>query len=127
VTIGERDLGIWDSHTGGEIDSEESKYRPGGLAAQISLGGSVTVNNVTVGRLYLLERDHQLVPFLLGQVGKGDFIVTKQPLGVDGVAFGKPTVYRGKLKQVTLPEHDSESSDPAKIELEMSAATASQV
>ena len=123
VTIAGVDLGVWDSLDGGEVDSEEAKYRPGGMAPQVSLGGYRTVNNVTVARLYRLDRDHQIAHWLLDQVGASDVTVTKQPLATDGSAFGKPIVYQGKLKQVTLPTHDSESSDAAKVELEVSSAS----
>lgn len=122
VTIGGEDYGVFDTMTGGEIDSEETKYKPGGMAPQISLGGSVQVSNVTVGRLYDLGRDHVKVPTLRAGIGRADMIVTKQPLDVDGNVFGKPIIYTGKLKQMTLPDHNSEGSDASKIELEMSSA-----
>lgn len=122
VVIAGTNLGTFDTMDGGEIDSEELKYRPGGMAPQISLGGSKSISNVTVGRLYDLARDHSLVAFLDGQVGKGAATVTKQPLDTDGNAFGKPIVYTGKLKQLTLPGHNSESSDAAMIELEISVS-----
>jgi hypothetical protein len=117
-----KDLGTFDGMTGGEIDSEESKYRPGGMAAQISLGGYVNVGNVTVNRLYDLARDYPNVGWLINGVGRADMIVTKQSLDVEGNPFGKPLVYSGKLKTFTPPDHDSMSSDPAKFEFEMSSA-----
>lgn len=123
VTIGDKDLGTFDKMTGGEIDSEETKYRPGAMGAPITLGGYVNTNNVTVSRLFKLDRDIVLVPFLRDQVGKGDAVVTKQSLDVNGNPFGTPLVYKGKLKQFTPPEVDSESSDAALFELEISSAT----
>src|SRR5262245_345973 len=116
------DLGIWDKMTGGEIDSEETKYKPGGMAPAISLGGSVNVGNVTISRLYKLERDHNLVPTYKGGVGKADVIVSKQPLDVDGNPFGSAVVYVGKFKTLKLPDVDSESSDAALVEIEVSSA-----
>jgi hypothetical protein len=121
-----KDLGTFDSFSGGEIDSEETKFWPGGLGQQISLGGRRTVNNVTVGRLYDLSRDHPNMGWLAGGIGKADVTVTKTSITVDGVASGRPLVYRGKLKQLTPPEHDSESSDAAMYELEISSATVTQ-
>lgn len=128
VTIGgvTRDLGTFDKLTGGEIDSEETKFRPGGLATTLSLGGSKTVSNVTVARLYDLARDHNNMGWLMSGVGKGDVVVTKTAIDVDGNAYGRPIVYRGKLKQLIPPDHDSESSDAALFELEVSSATATQ-
>jgi hypothetical protein len=42
LSIDGRDLEVWDKLSGGEVDSDESKYRPGGMAAEISLGGTIT-------------------------------------------------------------------------------------
>jgi len=68
VTIDGVDYGVWDTFSGGEVASEEVKYRPGGMAAQVSLGGSTTVENITVSRLYVLERDHVIVHQLMSRV-----------------------------------------------------------
>lgn len=119
VSIDGTNLGTFDKMSGGEIDSDETRYRPGNLGPHVSLGGSVNVGNLTVQRLYDLSRDHTKVAFLKGRVGKGTMVVSKQSLDVNGNAFGKPVVYTGKLKQLTLPDVDSESSDAAMIELEM--------
>lgn len=118
-----KSLGTFDKMTGGEIDSEESIFHPGGMAQAISLGGRVNVGNVTVSRLYDLARDHAIAGFLLGGVGKAEVTVTKTSLDVDGNAYGTPFVYQGKLKAFTPPEPDSESSDPAMFDLEISSAT----
>src|SRR5262245_11254926 len=113
------DLGIWDKASGGEIDSEETTYKPGAMAPPIALGGSVNVGALTVSRLYDLQRDHLQVHWLISRVGKGAAVAKRQPLDVDGNAFGKPITYTCRLKQVNPPEYDSESSDAALIELEL--------
>jgi hypothetical protein len=112
-------LGIFDTFAGGEVDSDEVRYRPGGMGAPISIGGAVTVNNVTIGRMYDLQVDGSLIIWLIGRVGKGTITVKKLPLDADGNAYGRALTYKGVLKQVTPPAHDSNSSDPAVIELEM--------
>jgi hypothetical protein len=118
------DLGIWDKLTGGEVDSEETTYKPGAMAPRVSLGGSVNVGNVTVSRLFDIDRDGGIVHWLIGRAGKGSIVIKKTPLDVDGNADTaiKPLTYSGKLKQVNAPEVDSESSDAALIELEMTPA-----
>lgn len=114
--------GVWDKRSGGRKDSEELKYPPGGMRPEISLGGRSTTENVTVSRNYRLVRDHQdLSGILLAGVGKARMTVTQQPLDLDGNAFGRPSVWSGTLKSVSLPEHDSESNDAAMVELEMTA------
>ena len=103
---------------GGEVDSDEQKYRPGGMADPVSLGGAVTMGNVTISRLYDLDRDHSIVHTLLSLVGKATISVAKQPLDINRVPYGRPLIYKGKVNTVTPPEHDSTSSDPALIEIE---------
>jgi hypothetical protein len=122
VSVDGQDLGTWDKFTGGEVDSDETTYKPGGMAPRISLGGSVNVGAVTVSRLFDLTRDEPLVHWLISRAGKGQAVVSKQPLDVDGNVNGRPLVYSGKLKQVNPPEVDSESSDAALIELELTPA-----
>ena len=121
-----KDLGTMDGMSGGEVDSEETKFWPGGLGQAISLGGRKSVGNVTLQRLYDGARDHAIMGWLFGGVGKADVVATKTFLDVDGNAFGRPIIYRGKLKTVTPPDHDSESSDAALWEMEISSATATQ-
>jgi len=114
------DLGVWDKKSGGQGDSEETTYPPGGMKPNVSLGGRQTVENVTVSRLYRLVRDHQnLLARLYAGRGKAEMVVKQQPLDINGHAFGQPITWRGKLKRVTPPDHDSESNDAALIELEM--------
>jgi hypothetical protein len=122
VSLDGNDLGVFDKMSGGEIDSDELKYKPGGMAPEISLGGSVSVGNVTVERLYDLSRDHQTVKGIIARVGKGAVTVNKQPLDVDGNAYGAPIVYQGQLKTCTPPEVDSEANDAATVQLEISSA-----
>jgi len=111
-------LGTFDTFKGGEVDSDEQKYRPGGMADPVSLGGAVTMGNVTVSRNYQLDRDHPSIHALLALVGKSTITASKQPLDINRVPYGRPLIYKGKIKTVTPPEHDSTSSDPAMLEIE---------
>lgn len=122
VTVDDRDLGTFDKMSGGDVDSEETKYKPGAMAPQISLGGSVTVSNITVQRLYRLDRDPPQIPFLKGRVGRGQVVIKKQSLDVDGNPYGTPITYQGKLKMLNLPDADSESSAAAMLQMEISSA-----
>jgi len=119
VTVDGINLGTFDTLTGGEIDSEELKYKPGAMAPEVSLGGTTTTGQVTVTRNYRLVRDHDRVHWLLGRVGRGNVVINKQPLDHDGNAYGRPLVYRGILKRVLPPEHDSNTADAAMIEIEV--------
>lgn len=110
----------WDKRTGGEVDSDMVAFKPGNMAPQVSLGGTKTAGNVTLSRLFYNR------PFtsthlskLLAAVGKGSVTISDQPLDRDGNVFGSPIVWNGILKRVTPPEHDSESSAAALIEIEV--------
>jgi len=112
--------GIFDKLTGGEVDSEEAVYRPGNMGARESLGGSVTYSNVIVSRLYKLDRDHSVIAQIRNSVGKCSMIISKTPLNIHGESEGiSPVTYRGTLKRLALPEHDSMATDPGLFELEM--------
>jgi hypothetical protein len=113
-------LGTWDKKSGGEVDSEEYKYSPGAMAEPVSLGGRINVGNVTTSRLYRLVRDHQnLTQRFINGAGKARVTLAQQPLDTDGNAFGRPITYRGTLKRISVPDVDSESSDAALVELEV--------
>jgi hypothetical protein len=124
ATLDGSPLGVFDKLSGGALDSTETKYKPGGMAPQISLGGSQEASNVVIQRLYVLTRDRPLVATLLRRAGKGAMVVVKQSLDENGVAFGDPITYKGTLKMVTLPDHDSESNNAALMQLEVSTDAA---
>lgn len=109
----------FDTLEGGEFGSDSSTHRPGGLGRQKSYGGPQTVENVTVSRVYELERDYELVKRLRPLRGKAKAVVSKQPLDIDGNKFGSPDpVYTGTLNAVRYPDFDSDSNDPGFFELE---------
>jgi hypothetical protein len=116
--INGQELGIFDTCKGGEVDSDEQKYSPGAMQPPLSLGGAVTMGNVTISRLFDLDRDQPIIHDLLSGAGLYPIEVKKQPLDVNKVPYGRPLVYTGKLKTVTPPDHDSTSSDPAMLEIE---------
>jgi hypothetical protein len=112
------DIGVFDKMTGGEIDSEETKYSPGGMAPPVSLGGRVTMANIVLERNYVLERDSAIEHALIAAVGVANVTATKQPLDENRVPYGRPLVYSGVLKKCFPPDHDSNSSNAALLHLE---------
>lgn len=114
-------LGIWDKFDGGEVDSEETRYRPGAMGAEISLGGFVTVGNVTLSKLFDQAADLPRLGKMLLWVGRAQATAIKQPLSVTGVPVGKALKYQGTLKRVSPPAADSESSAPGLIEVELTS------
>lgn len=121
VTIDGTTLGIFDTMTGGAYDSDETKYKPGAMAPEISLGGAKTTSNVVVGRLFVLGRDDVLVPMLKTKVGTGQVTITKQYLDINKLPYGTPDVYTGTLKTFTPTEPDSTSSEAGLFTLEVSS------
>lgn len=121
-----RDLGVFDAFDGGDIDSSERKFNPGGMGQTISLGGKRTVSNVTIKRLYNLSRDHPIMGWLAGGVGRAQVTVVKASMTIDSVLVPNPLVYQGVLKTLTPPSHDSDSDNAALFSMEISSATVSQ-
>jgi hypothetical protein len=111
-------LGVFDTFSGGETDSDDTKHRAGAMGPEEALGGPPSVGNITISRLFKTGRDVPIAPKLRPKVGRGTAVITKQLLDKDGNAFGAPEVFRGILKRVQSPEHDSNSSDGAMLELE---------
>lgn len=115
-------ISIWDGFEGGGVDSEETRYKPGAMQPEISLGGTRTVENITLTRLYDLDRDHLVVKQWMAKCGRATVIIAKQPLDADGNVKGSSLVYTGKLKMVKPPDHDSNSSEAATIQIEVTPA-----
>lgn len=115
LTVDGVDYGIWEKFDGGETSSQETKHFPGGMEPEISLGGQVSVGNITLDRLYDLDRDHASLPQLRSRVGKGDCKVVKQPLDADGNTYGQPDVYVGKLLTCTPPPVDANATGQAAL------------
>lgn len=119
VTIDGTPLGVWDTFDGGASDSEETKYKPGGMQPEISLGGSRSFGNLTLSRL-LGRTDWDFMRDLMNKTGKASCVVSRQPLDADGNPWGRPLTYRGVLKAVTPGGTDSNSSDALTWEIEIS-------
>lgn len=119
VTIDGVPMGVWDTMEGGESDSEETKYKPGGMQAEISLGGSRSIGNITLSRL-LAKEDWDFMRDMMNQTGRVRCTVSRQPLDADGNPWGRPLTYRGVLKAVMPGETDSNSSDALTWEIEIS-------
>lgn len=106
-------LGVWDKMSGGAVDSDAVQYYPGGMAPPVAIGGKRTTSDVVVTRLYRLERDHDIIGWLMDAAGGSDMIVTKQPLDLQGNKYGRPIVYKGTLKTTTPPDVDSDAASAA--------------
>jgi hypothetical protein len=123
LTVDGRDTGVWDTLSGGSIDSEETLYHPGGMADPISLGGRQTFENLTLEREMDQLEDADLTKWLAQRAGKATFTMTRQALNGDRIAIdGSRLTYTGTLKLFQPPEIDSESNDAAKLHVELTVS-----
>lgn len=114
---------VFDKMSGGNITATDKKYRPAnGTEDELSLGGTTSVSNITVSRLYRADID-AWIHWIMNQVGKATMYVAKQPLDANGAPFGTSLNYKGTLIDCTPPATDSSSENPAIIELQQSAVT----
>lgn len=128
LSIGGNHFGIWDKKTGGELDSDEVVYYPGGMLPKLSLGGRVMPGNITLQKLYDGVDDHkEHIGLLMRGVGKWDATVTQRPLDLNGQPYGKAIQWKGKLKRVLVPDVDSEATSAAMLEVEITVEGTPQV
>jgi hypothetical protein len=119
------DLGVWDQKTGGAVDSEERIYHPGGMVPPISLGGRRTMGQITLQKIYDLDRDPDKLRILIAGAGRASVHVNQQAMDINGHDVGQVIVYEScTLKSVNPPEHNSEGNDPAMIEVVISVGDA---
>jgi hypothetical protein len=122
VVVDGASLGVFDTRSGGESSADVTKYRPGGMQKQKTRGGLPDQGDVTVGREFETERDNEVARMLRGRAGRAPMSVTDQPLDDNGVPFGKPTTWVGRLQSVNTGDSDSNSNDGRMLELVMVAA-----
>ncbi|WOF23842.1 hypothetical protein N8K70_03940 [Microbacterium betulae] len=106
-----KSIGIWDTRSGGESTAEISKYRPGGTKQQVVDAGRPDISDVTISRRWTVDRDVDIEKQLRNRVGVGVLTITEQPTDVDGIAFGKPRTWTGRVSSVTAGDVDSNSDD----------------
>jgi len=113
-------LGVWDKKTGGDLDSDEVKYYPGGMVGVEALGGRLNPTNLTLQRIYDRVDDAQYVNRLFNGVGNESVTVTQHPMNLDGSLYGpKRVIWTVVLKRVRFPDVDSETTGAALIEIEV--------
>ena len=110
-------LGVWDQFSGAAVDSEESKYRPGGYDEEISLGGRRTFDNITLAR-YWDDWVNAVYPWLARRAGKARCYIVRYPMTADFVQLGSGLGFQGTFKRVVVPDYDSMGTDAALIEVE---------
>lgn len=123
VTIDGESLGTFDTRSSGETTADVAKHRPGGGGGEKTYGSLSTTGDVTVTRVRERERDVALAARLRTRVGRARMSITDQPLDEDGVPWGKPETWAGRLMSVNTGDADASSNEVRMLELGMSTET----
>jgi hypothetical protein len=108
VSIDGKPTGTWDTFDGGGAEATDTKYKPGGMGDEISLGGKASVGNITLGRLLGKSQYPYMRSLLVNdRSGKARVVVVRQPLDDDGHIWGEPLTYTGTLMNIDLGATDS--------------------
>lgn len=109
----------WAMLEGGDLESEDTKTRPGGMLGQVNLGGPTTRTDATVSRPYTKEL-HPFIKRLEDAGGNGAMSISWTILDATGSTAGGPTyTINGILKNVTRPNWDSNTAGAAMLALVM--------
>jgi hypothetical protein len=114
--------GTFASKSGGRTAADTSRHFDGGSKRPETMAAPAATENVTVGRIFRPVRDRAVLNRLRPLVGIWRTNVSVQDLDGNLIAVpGGLTVYTNALL-VGLgdPDHDAESGDPARLELEFS-------
>lgn len=115
------DLGTFEVLTGGNATSETTDYAPGGMAPRQQLEGEQTIEDLTVGRVFIRERDRPIWAALLASRGQARMSIGETFLDRARNPVGAPVTYTGLVGEVTRPDYDSESTDPARYNIVLRA------
>lgn len=109
----------WSSKEGGEVQANAVKSHPGGMLGEIALGGPASRSDCTVKRMYTEDLDSFIAP-LEGMCGNARMSISWQELDVLGNLQGQPHVLTGYLKEVNIPNYDSNTAAVAFLTIVMS-------
>lgn len=127
LKVAGQEMGFWDKKTGGELDSDETKYYAGAMDTSLSLGGRRTPGNITLQRLFG-PQDVGWLSNLYKAVGRGEAVVSQNPLDKDGNSWGSGKItWNGTLKRVSAPDVDSEGTGASLIEVEITVDSSPSV
>jgi len=123
VQVGNLNLGNFDTFSGGDVAAPAVKHRPGGMGPEVTYNSLPAYSDVVVGRVYETQRDHQLIGQLHNLVGRTMATVTMTPRDDNGVPWGPPRIYQGRLINVKDGKADSNSNAARMYELDIAVET----
>ena len=114
------DKNVWTSMEGGDMTATDTKTRPGGGGAEISLGGPRSRSNCTITRQYSNDVLHALVPQLERLCGEAAMHVGWTPLDADNNPNGSTHTISGKLIELMTTKRDANGTEAIFLSLVMS-------
>lgn len=109
LSVNGTSYGVWDTRSGGDISSSESRYRPGGGGEQVD-PGRPTVADVTITKAY--DPTTGLREAMEGFIGTAAVaVVTDTPTDATGAPIAKPETWTGIVKSAQFDDTDSASDD----------------
>jgi hypothetical protein len=112
--------GPWQAVTGGGITAPDNKVNPGHMQTPEVLGGTASIDNIVVRRLYKLEEVHVLRESIEAKVGVGTGSVTRLLLDRNKKVFGRGITRNCLLIRCEVSDYDATSDDATTLELEFS-------
>lgn len=109
----------WASVSGGNLEAEESKTRPGGMGREVSAGGPASRGDMTL-QIQMSEVIAAAHPRIESLVGPGRVRVGINWLGTNRVPLGTGTTRQGTLKAATLPDMESRGAAVGMYEIVVS-------
>lgn len=115
----------WAMLEGGDLESEDTKIRPGGMLSQVNLGGPTTRTDATVSRPYSTDL-HPFMKPLEDRAGNQSMQITWTAMNASKQALGNVVTLTGILKNVTRPTWDANATGAAMLALVMGCDVESQ-
>lgn len=118
LKIAGEDFGGWDGFDGGEADADETKYTPEDDVQRTYLS-NVKISNLTVKRGYKESRDGEIARRYRSLIDL-PFVCTVLDRDENGNLQQNRPPYQGRVKNITLPNGDSNENSKAMISIELS-------
>lgn len=116
----------WTTMSGGDIEAQDTKTRPGGMLPEQSLGGPTTRSDCTVERNYNSAL-HAYIVQLENAAGRATGRVSYTPLDANGNPSGGTVTLHGLLKGVKPPDKNANNTGAAFLALTFSCQVAASI
>jgi hypothetical protein len=104
--------GQWATYEGGELEADDQKTRPGGMARQVAIGGPTARGDVTVTTQFT-DLIASIAKRIENRSGRGSIKVSVTYLDPNGNPTGYSFTRTGVVKSVSIPDVDVNTGDVA--------------